>query len=108
MKPRSSDPQVVAPAEADREERARLVVALRNAGPDLEPMLITNDQQTTLRVDCLDDARTVLLARLHRRSNDFSATTALKALDTFSAARLPEDPLSVQRARHRPRTRKAT
>jgi hypothetical protein len=107
MTPGCFGPQVVAPAEANREELGRLVVALRKAGPDLEPMFIAGDQQTTLRVDCLDDARTVLLARLHRRSNDFSATTALKALDTFSAARLPENPLCVPRARRWPRMREA-
>lgn len=29
--------------------------------------------------------RAQLLARLHRRSDDFAATTALKALDSFAA-----------------------
>jgi hypothetical protein len=78
------------------------VVSLYDAGLDVEATLIAGDDQTP-RVDDLDDARTTLLARLHRRSDDFSATTALKALDTFSAGRRAERPLNGEEARRWPR-----
>jgi len=39
----------------------------------------------TVGTDDLDAARRVLLDRLFRRSNDFAATTALKALNTYAA-----------------------
>jgi hypothetical protein len=39
----------------------------------------------TIGTDDLDAARRVLLDRLSRHSNDFAATTALQALDTYSA-----------------------
>ena len=76
------------PSEASRDRRAHLVVALRDAGPDLEAgaaRFAAHDDETTGGVDRVDDTRRVLLARLYRRSGDFAATTALKALDTFSA-----------------------
>jgi hypothetical protein len=108
MKPRRHAPRFV-PSVASQEARAQLVVALRNAGLDVEATLIAGDDKTARvdglddGVDGLDDARTKLLARLHRRSDDFSATTALKALDTFSAGRRAESPLTTQEARRRPR-----
>ena len=39
----------------------------------------------TVGTDDLDAARRVLLDRLFRRSNDFAATTALRALNSYSA-----------------------
>jgi hypothetical protein len=39
----------------------------------------------TIGTDDLDAARRVLLDRLSRHSNDFAATTALKALNTYTA-----------------------
>ena len=65
-----------------------LVVALHDAGPDLDAdaaRFAAHDDETPGGLDRVDDTRTVLLARLYRRSGDFTATTALKALDTFSA-----------------------
>jgi hypothetical protein len=61
-------------------ERSRLVTALRGADLDTSPL------DSPLDASALDDTRTVLMARLMRHSNDFAATTALKALDTFTAA----------------------
>jgi hypothetical protein len=55
---------------AAAEERMRLDGALHAAGLD---------------VDDLDAARASLLGRLTRRSDDFAATAALQALNTFSA-----------------------
>jgi hypothetical protein len=57
-------------------ERDRLDVALRAA--DLDPRR-------------LDDARRSLLARLSAHSNDFAATTALQALNTFSAGQRADE-----------------
>jgi len=101
VKRRSDAPRFV-PSVARREERAQLVVALRGAGLDLQATLIAGDDQTP-RVDDLADARTTLLVRLHRRSDDFSATIALKALDTYSANRRSESPLTAEEARRWPR-----
>lgn len=78
------------------------MVSLHDAGLDLGATPIAGDDRTP-GVDDLDDARTKLLARLHRRSDDFSATAALKALDTFSAVRRAERPLTTQEARRWPR-----
>lgn len=68
-------------------ERHRLDVALEDAGVD------TGD---------LDAARQVLLARLTRRSDDFAATAALQALNTWASGRrldTPSDePARLQRA----------
>ena len=70
-----------------RTEQRLLEVALRNAS------VPTQD---------LDAARRVLLARLSRRSDDFAATVALQALNTYSAGQLldsPSDaPARLQRA----------
>jgi hypothetical protein len=79
------------------EERARLAAAFRGAGADLEDAatLVGQCDDPALLVDGLDDARTVLFARLYRHSNDFSATTALKALDTFSAGVRADAPSSA-------------
>jgi hypothetical protein len=90
------------PSAASEEARARLVVSLHHAGLDREATLIEGDDQTW-QLDDLDDARTKLLARLHRRSDDFSATTALKTLDTFSAGRRSEKPLTAEEQRRWPR-----
>jgi hypothetical protein len=98
-------------ADDDRDARARLAVVLRSAGPDLwEPatLLVAPDHDAGERRACLDDARALLLARLHHHSDDFTATAALKALDTYSAglgsgapARLARSGLSgIQRMRH--------
>jgi hypothetical protein len=101
VKTRRDGPRFV-PSAASQEACARLVVSLRDAGLDREATLIDGDDQTC-HVDGLDDARTKLLARLHRRSDDFSATTALKTLDTFSAVRRAERPLSAEEQRRWPR-----
>ena len=55
------------------EERRRLVAAFRGAALD------------DTAVDRLDETRSVLMGRLMRHSDDFTATSALKALDTFTA-----------------------
>jgi hypothetical protein len=80
------------------QERIGLAVALRAAG---------------LAVDDLDEARALLLGRLSRHSDDFAATTALQALNTFSAGQRsdahPAAPQhlrdaglsSIERMRHR-------
>jgi hypothetical protein len=64
-------------SDAGREERRRLDAALRAAAID---------------VDDLGAARALLLARLSRRSDDFAATTALQALNTFTAGQRNDDP----------------
>jgi hypothetical protein len=55
-----------------RTEQHQLQVALRDA---------------SVPAADLDGARRVLLGRLSRRSDDFAATAALQALNTFSAGR---------------------
>ena len=68
-------------------EQHRLEVALRGAS-------VSNED--------LDAARRVLLRRLSRRSDDFAATEALQALNTYSAGQrldAPSDaPARLQRA----------
>jgi len=68
-------------------EQHRLEVALRDAS-------VANED--------LDAARRVLLGRLSRRSDDFAATAALQALNTYSAGQrldAPSDaPARLQRA----------
>ena len=68
-------------------ELHRLEVALGNASVSTED---------------LDAARRVLLGRLSRRSDDFAATAALQALNTYSAGQrhdAPSDaPARLQRA----------
>jgi hypothetical protein len=105
VKQSRSSPERARSSRDDRNERARLAAVLRSAGPDLEAtaaVLDSPDDAAAFRPDCLDDARRVLLARLYRRSDDFTATAALKALDTFSAdvrADAPAAaPASLQRA----------
>ena len=70
-----------------RDEEHQLEIALRGA---------------SVSADDLDAARRVLLGRLSRRSDDFAATTALQALNTYSAGHrldAPSDaPARVQRA----------
>ena len=70
-----------------RDEQHQLEIALRGA---------------SVSADDLDAARRVLLGRLSRRSDDFAATTALQALNTYSAGQrldAPSDaPARVQRA----------
>jgi hypothetical protein len=98
MKLRRPDPECAPPWEANRDRRARLVVALHNAGPDLEAgaaRFAAHDDETTGGIDRVDDTRTVLLTRLYRRSGDFAATTALKALDTFTAGVRADTPSSA-------------
>jgi hypothetical protein len=88
MRQRSLVPESAPPSEANRARRARLVVALHDAGPDLEAdaaRFAAHDDETPDGLDRVENTRTVLLGRLYRRSGDFAATTALKALDTFSA-----------------------
>ena len=46
----------------------------------------------------LDAARRVLLDRLTRHSNDFAATTALQALNSFAADAPAQDSNGVRRA----------
>jgi hypothetical protein len=46
----------------------------------------------------LDAARRVLLDRLSRHSNDFAATSALQALNSFSAVAPPMDSNGVRTA----------
>jgi hypothetical protein len=64
------------------EERIGLAIAFRAAGLD---------------VDDLDTARAVLLGRLSRRSDDFAATAALQALNTFSARQRSDGQLDAPR-----------
>lgn len=68
-------------------ERQRLNVALRGA---------------SVSGDDLDAARRVLLGRLSRRSDDFAATVALQALNTYSAGQRLDapsgEPARLQRA----------
>lgn len=71
-----SSPRRVRSSAAGSDERHRLDRALRAA---------------TLDPDDLEGAQTRLLARLFRRSDDFTATTALQALNTFSAGRRADD-----------------
>jgi hypothetical protein len=68
-----ASPRRARASDAGSDERRRLDVALRAAHLD---------------VGDLDDARTRLLERLFRRSDDFAATAALQALNTFSAGQL--------------------
>jgi hypothetical protein len=67
---RRASPRRAGSSDAGSDERRRLDGALRAAALDF---------------DGFDDARTCLLARLFRRSDDFAATAALQALNTFSA-----------------------
>ena len=64
---------------------APLLLWFRRAGPDLAAMAaeITDQPEQTPRV--LKRARSELLRRLYSRSDDFAATEALRALDTYSA-----------------------
>jgi hypothetical protein len=64
---------------------APLLPWFRRAGPDFAAMAaeITAQPEHTARV--LKHARSELLRRLHCRSDDFAATEALRALDTYSA-----------------------
>jgi hypothetical protein len=71
-----TSPRRARSSDAGSDERRRLDVALRAAA--LDP-------------DDLEGAHTRLLARLFRRSDDFTATTALQALNTFSAGRRADD-----------------
>lgn len=57
-------------SDTGRVERQRLDVALRSASVERED---------------LDAARWALLGRLSRRSDDFAATAALQALNTYSS-----------------------
>jgi hypothetical protein len=70
MTQRGSSSESVRSSDTGHDERHRLDVALHAATVDTED---------------LDAARWLLLDRLFRRSDDFAATTALQALNTFSA-----------------------
>ena len=72
-------------SDAGRDERRRLEEAFRAADID---------------VDDLDAGRRCLLARLSLHSDDFAATVALQALNTFSAGQRTDEP-SDQAARLR-------
>ena len=72
-------------SDAGRDERRRLEVAFRAAD---------------IGLDDLDAGRRCLLARLSLHSDDFAATVALQALNTFSAGQRTDDP-SDQPARVR-------
>ena len=66
------------------DERTALAARLRLAGPELElaaASLASHDEGD----EHLDEARVILLDRLHRHSDDFAATAALQTLTTFSA-----------------------
>ena len=66
------------------DERTALAARLRLAGPELEraaASLTSHDEGD----ERLDEARVILLDRLHRHSDDFAATAALQTLTTFSA-----------------------
>ncbi len=52
----------------------------------------------TVRTDDLDAARRVLLDRLSRHSDDFAATTALKALNTYTAEQPADASANVRAA----------
>ena len=98
MKQRLPVPESARVSDANRERRARLVVALHDAGPDLDAdatRFATHDDETPDGVDRVDNTRSALLARLYRRPGDFAATTALKALDTFSAGVRADTPSST-------------
>ncbi len=70
-------------------ERSQLVTAFR--GADLD----------ATAADRLDHTRSVLMGRLMRHSDDFRATAALKALDTFTAdARMRAGSAEPDRLRH--------
>jgi hypothetical protein len=69
-------PQPARSPDAGREERHRLDQALRAAALD------TGD---------LDGARTCLISRLSLHSDDYSATAALQALNTFTAGQRTDD-----------------
>jgi hypothetical protein len=70
MTQRGLSSESVRDSETGREERSRLDVALGAAAVDAGD---------------LDAARWLLLDRLSRRSDDFAATAALQALNTYSA-----------------------
>jgi hypothetical protein len=95
-----ASPRRARSSDAGRDERRSLDGALRAAA--LDP-------------DDLGGANTRLLERLFRRSDDFTATVALQALDTFSAEQRADDHSdapehlrfgglwSLERMRHRTR-----
>jgi len=64
-------------SDTGRKERDQLDAALRAAGVD---------------ADDLDATRRVLLERLSRHPDDFASTTALQALNVFSAGQLTDAP----------------
>jgi hypothetical protein len=70
MTQRAFTSESVRGSDTGQEERHRLDVAL---------------QAATVNSEDLDAARSLLLDRLYRRSDDFAATAALQALNTFSA-----------------------
>src|SRR5437870_4849246 len=100
-----ASPRRARSSDAGNDERRCLDGALRAAA--LDP-------------DDLEGARTCLLERLFRRSDDFTATAALQALNRFSAGQradhrsdAPEHLRigglsSLERMRHRPRANGTT
>jgi hypothetical protein len=72
-----TSPEPTRGSDAGRDEHRRLEMAFRAAALD------TTD---------LDTARRSLLARLSSHSDDFAATAALQALNTYSAGLRTDDP----------------
>jgi hypothetical protein len=64
---------------------APLLRCFRRAGADFAAMAAEITAQPEQAPRVLKHARSEVLRRLHRRSDDFAATEALRALDTYSA-----------------------
>jgi hypothetical protein len=78
MTPRDTALEPVRNSDSGRKERDRLDAALRAAAVDADDLDATN--------------RRLLLTRLFRHPDDFAATTALQALNVFSAGQLTDAP----------------
>jgi hypothetical protein len=78
-----------------------LVASLQSGGPELERTareLVAHSYQAAA---ILERVRTRLLSRLHRRSDDFAATNALRAVNSATARlALSVGPAQSQRLRH--------
>jgi hypothetical protein len=64
---------------------AQLVAVLRRPGLDLEPTALELAEHGDRAQAILGRARTGLIVRLHKRSDDFAATRALQAVSSASA-----------------------
>jgi hypothetical protein len=64
---------------------AELVAVLRGPGVDLEPTALELAEHGDRAGGILDRAQAGLVVRLHKRSDDFAATSALQAVNSASA-----------------------